>query len=291
MFPNPNYHAPVGPGVRWALRHLPFYGRWYRFLIFWPSCDKGLEGARVDPDYPDQQRAVSERNELTRQMFTEWITSQIDDDPELLAKVIPDYPATGKRTLQDNGSWLRTLTRDNVELIRTAIDHIEPDAIVTVDGERYPADVIVYATGFYASRVLWPMEITGRDGVELRALWGERPAAYLGHHRPRVPQLLLHVRTGHQPGPRRQPHLPLGMPDALHHPVPRALIAAAPRHGAPPGALRRLARADPARDQDAGVVPALGQALVLQERLRGDPRPEPVASRRLLELDEGTRPR
>ena len=120
MFPNPNYHAEVGPGVRWALRHLPFYGRWYRFLLFWPGCDKGLEAARVDPDYPDQQRAVSEINEITRMMFTEWITSQVGDDPELLAKVVPDYPATGKRTLQDNGSWLRTLTRDNVELVRTA---------------------------------------------------------------------------------------------------------------------------------------------------------------------------
>ncbi|MBK5287948.1 MAG: NAD(P)/FAD-dependent oxidoreductase, partial [Acidimicrobiia bacterium] len=41
MFPNPNYHEAVGPGVQWALRHLPFYGRWYRFLIFWPGCDKG----------------------------------------------------------------------------------------------------------------------------------------------------------------------------------------------------------------------------------------------------------
>ena len=119
MFPNPNYHAEVGPGVQWALRHLPFYGRWYRFLLFWPGCDKGLEAARVDPDYPDQQKAVSEINEITRIMFTEWITSQVGDDPDLLAKVVPDYPATGKRTLQDNGSWLRTLTRDNVELVRT----------------------------------------------------------------------------------------------------------------------------------------------------------------------------
>ncbi len=125
MFPNPNYHAEVGPGVRWALRHLPFYGRWYRFLLFWPGCDKGLAAARVDPDYPDQQRAVSDVNEITRIMFTEWITSQVDDDPDLVAKVIPDYPATGKRTLQDNGSWLRTLTRDNVELVRTEIDHID----------------------------------------------------------------------------------------------------------------------------------------------------------------------
>ena len=180
MFPNPNYHATVGPGVRWALRHLPFYGRWYRFLILWPGCDKGLEAARVDPDYPDQQTAVSEMNELTRQMFTDWIVGQVGDDPELIAKVVPDYPATGKRTLQDNGAWLGALTRDNVELVRTGIDHIEPDAVVTVDGERYPADVLVYATGFQATKVLAPMAIIGRDGVDLRELWGARPAAYLG---------------------------------------------------------------------------------------------------------------
>jgi len=196
MFPNPNYHAAVGPGVRWALRHLPFYGRWYRFLILWPGCDKGLEAARVDPDYPEPQRAVSEMNELTRQMFTDWIMSQVGDDPHLIAKVIPDYPATGKRTLQDNGSWLRTLTRDNVDLVRTAIDHIESNAVVTADGERYQADVIIYATGFQANRVLWPMEISGRDGIDLRSMWGERPAAYLGITVPGFPNLFCMYGPG-----------------------------------------------------------------------------------------------
>ena len=196
MFPNPNYHETVGPGVRWALRHLPFYGRWYRFLIFWPGCDKGLEAARVDPAYPDQQVAVSEINEFTRQMFTEWITSQIGDDPDLIAKVVPDYPATGKRTLQDNGSWLRTLTRDDVELVRTGIDHIETDAIVTVDGERHECDVIVYATGFQATKVLFPMQITGRDGTDLRTMWGERPAAYLGITVPGFPNLFCMYGPG-----------------------------------------------------------------------------------------------
>jgi 4-hydroxyacetophenone monooxygenase len=196
MFPNPNYHEQVGPGVRWALKHLPFYGRWYRFLIFWPGCDKGLEAARVDPDYPDQQVAISEMNEFTRQMFTEWITSQIGDDPDLIAKVVPDYPATGKRTLQDNGSWLRTLTRDDVELVRTGIDHIEPDAVVTVDGVRHECDVIVYATGFQASKVLFPMQIVGRDGVDLRDMWGERPAAYLGITVPGFPNFFCMYGPG-----------------------------------------------------------------------------------------------
>ena len=179
MFPNPDYHAAVGPGVKWALRHLPFYGRWYRFLLFWPSCDAGLAAARVDSDWPDQQRAVSEANDLARIMFTEWIRSQLEDNADLLAKVIPDYPATGKRTLQDNGSWLQTLTRDNVELVRDGINHIEPDSVVAQDGRRYSADVLIYATGFRVNDMLSSLIVTGRDG-DLHATWGRRPAAYLG---------------------------------------------------------------------------------------------------------------
>ena len=51
---------------------------------------------------------MSEISDGARAIFTDWIVSQIGDDPDLIAKVVPDYPATGKRTLQDNGSWLRT---------------------------------------------------------------------------------------------------------------------------------------------------------------------------------------
>ena len=125
-----------------------------------------------------------------------WIRSQVGDDPDLLAKVLPDYPATGKRTLQDNGSWLRTLTRDNVELIRTGIDRIEPDAVVTDDGARHPADVIVYATGFQANKMLWPMTIVGRHGEILSERWGERPSAYLGITVPGYPNFFCMYGPG-----------------------------------------------------------------------------------------------
>ena len=101
MFPNPNYHDEVGPGVQWALRHLPFYGRWYRFLLFWPGCDKGLDAARVDPDYPDQQRAVSEMNEVTRKMFTDWI------------------PARSATTPTCSPRWCRTIRRPASARCRT----------------------------------------------------------------------------------------------------------------------------------------------------------------------------
>ncbi|MCW1823667.1 4-hydroxyacetophenone monooxygenase [Mycolicibacterium conceptionense] len=196
MFPNPMYHEPVADGVRWAMEHLPYYGRWYRFLLLWPGADKGLDAARVDPDYDDQGNAVSEINAIARIMFTDWITTQVGDDPELLAKVLPDYPATGKRTLQDNGSWLSTLKRDNVELIRTPIERITPTGIVTADGQTYDADIIVYATGFRAMDVLFPMTITGRDGIDLRDAWGQRPYAYRGITVPGFPNFFMTYGPG-----------------------------------------------------------------------------------------------
>ncbi|OBF43382.1 4-hydroxyacetophenone monooxygenase [Mycolicibacterium peregrinum] len=196
MFPNPMYHESVADGVRWAMEHLPYYGRWYRFLLLWPGADKGLDAARVDPDYDDQGNAVSEINAIARIMFTDWITTQVGDDAGLLAKVLPDYPATGKRTLQDNGSWLGALKRDNVDLIRTPIERITPSGVVTTDGETYDVDIIVYATGFRATDVLFPMKITGRDGIDLHDAWGQRPYAYRGITVPGFPNFFMTYGPG-----------------------------------------------------------------------------------------------
>lgn len=196
MFPNPYYHAKVGPGKKWALEHLPFYARWYRFLLFWPGCDGGLEAMRVDPAWPHQDRAVSALNDATRDAFTQYLKDQVGDDPELLAKVIPDYVCLGKRTLQDNGSWLAALKRDNVELVTDAIARIEPDAVVCANGARYPADAIVFATGFHANRFLWPMEIVGRSGAVLHERWGDSPSAYLGITVPEFPNFFCMYGPG-----------------------------------------------------------------------------------------------
>lgn len=180
MFPNPGYHDRVGAGVGWAIRHLPFYGRWFRFLIFWPGCDAGLAAAKVDPAWEPQATSVSEVNELVRTMFSDWITSQLPDDPELVAKVVPTYPPTGKRTLQDNGSWLRTLSKDNVTLVRAGVERLGADGLVDSLGDHHAADVIVWATGFRVNDFLLPLRIVGRDGLDLREMWGSAPRAHLG---------------------------------------------------------------------------------------------------------------
>jgi 4-hydroxyacetophenone monooxygenase len=191
MVPNPIYRQQVPPGDRWALRHLPFYARWFRFLMTHPGISTGTDPFRIDPEYPGNADgvAINEVSAARRQLMEGWIRSQLDGRPDLVDKSIPDYPFMGKRLLQDDGYWLQCLRKPNVELVRTEIERIEPDAIVTVDGERRPADVICFATGFRHNDFLAPMEVTGRDGISLREQWGDEPTAYLGVHVPGFPNL------------------------------------------------------------------------------------------------------
>jgi 4-hydroxyacetophenone monooxygenase len=189
MVPNPRYHSRVSEAKKWLLQHVPFYARWYRFLLFYPGSDGLLPSLVIDPEWPHPERSVNAMNDFMREYFTQYMTEQIGDDPALLAKVIPTYPPFVKRMLQDNGTWLATLRRDNVDLITQPITAITPTGIVTADGCEHPVDVIVFATGFHANRFLWPMEVIGRDGANLRQRWGEEPRAYLGITVPDFPNL------------------------------------------------------------------------------------------------------
>jgi 4-hydroxyacetophenone monooxygenase len=189
MVPNPRYHARVSEAKKWLLRHVPYYARWYRFLLFWPGSDGLMPSLAVDPEWPHPERAVNAANDAMREFFTQYMAHQIGDDPALLAKVVPRYPPFGKRMLQDNGTWLATLKRDNVDLITEPISAITPRGVRCADGTEHAVDLIVYATGFHANRFLWPMEIVGRGGVTLRECWGEEPRAYLGITVPGFPNL------------------------------------------------------------------------------------------------------
>ena len=51
--------------------------------------------------------------------------------------------------------------------------------------------MLVYATGFHASRFLWPMAIRGKGGVDIREHWGDDPRAYLGTVVPGYPNLFV----------------------------------------------------------------------------------------------------
>jgi len=191
VVPNPNYHEGVSAGKKWALANIPFYLRWYRFQLFWGFAD-GLHAAlQVDPDWPDPARSLNALNAKHRRFMEKHMRSELADRPDLLAKVVPDYPAYGKRILIDN-HWFRMLKRDNVDLITEAIDRIEPQGVRTTDGRLWEADALVFATGFKVAKMLFPMKIFGRGGSELHEVWGDDDAkAYLGLTVPGFPNFFI----------------------------------------------------------------------------------------------------
>ena len=186
--PRAEYHDAISDAKHWLLNNVPFYAKWHRFWMFWTTAEGLLAMVRRDPDWRDA-RSVSEANDQLRAMLTANIEAMVGDDPELYAKCVPDYPPAGKRMLVDNGHWFRALKRDNVELVTDPIANINANGIETESGRQVDADVLIYATGFHASRLLFPMRIYGKDGVELHERWGADPRAYLGIVVPGYPNL------------------------------------------------------------------------------------------------------
>ena len=100
-------------------------------------------------------------------------------DPALREALTPDYPIGGKRILFSD-DYYPTLTREDVHLVTSDIDHVTADGVVTRDGESYPVDALILATGFESTAFLAPMEIEGPGGRSLRGEWGAEPVAYMG---------------------------------------------------------------------------------------------------------------
>jgi len=189
--PVPTYHDAVPEGLSWLLTHVPNYALWYRFWLFWFSTDGLLPAATVDKSWPHPERSVSEANDQLRILLAMYLQGQFADRPDLLAKVMPGYPPSSKRMVLDNGIWAATLKRDNVHLVTEPIGEITEQGVVTSDGVEHAADVIIYGTGFQASRFLTPMSVRGRGGADINAQWDGDASAYLGITVPNFPNFFM----------------------------------------------------------------------------------------------------
>lgn len=187
--PTPDYHDEVPEWQRWLFCHVPFYSQCYRFWLFWRGAEALLPAAKVDVDFKPGAPSTGAMNEVLRSALAGYIETEFADRPDLLSKVLPSYPPASKRMLRDNGIWARTLNRDNVTLVTDRIERVAPEGIITDGGVLHDADIIVYATGFQASRFLTPMQVIGRDDRDLHAGWAGDARAYLGITVPGFPNL------------------------------------------------------------------------------------------------------
>lgn len=199
--PSDNYAAPVPASVNWLLDHVPNYRLWYRLRLFWLINDRLYPSLRIDPNWTHPERSINVINDGHRRALTRYIESELADRPDLLEKSLPNYPPFGKRMLLDNG-WYRALKKPDVDLVTDGVASITPQGVVTTTGEAVELDVIVYATGFEAKRMLYPLDIRGRGGVSIRERWGDDDArAYLGITTPDFPNMFImfgpNINLGH----------------------------------------------------------------------------------------------
>ena len=146
----------------------PWFARLYRWLIFmrmevllFPLTRKGswlgLHGGEKLKKY---MRSVVNK-------------------PELHKALEPDYTLGCKRILISD-DFYKALNRDNVEVVISAIQRIEPNGIVTADNNLFEADIVVYATGFDIDAHVSRIRTYGLNGLCLQDEWADGQEAYQG---------------------------------------------------------------------------------------------------------------
>jgi cation diffusion facilitator CzcD-associated flavoprotein CzcO len=111
-------------------------------------------------------------------------------DPDLRARLTPpDEP--GCKRLVASAGYYRAVQRPDVDVVTTAIDHVEPRGVVTTDGVLHELDVLVLATGFDTHALVRPMEFTGPSGATLSDAWAGGPRGYGTVAVPGLPNLFM----------------------------------------------------------------------------------------------------
>jgi cation diffusion facilitator CzcD-associated flavoprotein CzcO len=128
---------------------------------------------------------------LVEKVARKHISDQVKD-PELRAKVTPDYTIGCKRILPSN-KWYPALSRTDVDLVTDGIAEVKPNGYVTTDGTLHEVDTIIFATGFYVTDIPLANIVTGTGGARLAEVWHRSPQAYRGTAMAGFPNLFLLV--------------------------------------------------------------------------------------------------
>ncbi|MHA7840066.1 MAG: flavin-containing monooxygenase, partial [bacterium] len=112
------------------------------------------------------------------------------EDPVVREKLRPQHPYGCKRPLLSN-DFFPAFNRPNLDLVTDSIECITKSGIRTADGREREVDLIVYATGFSATKYLSALDVTGRNGRHIDEAWTDGAHAYLGITTAGFPNLFM----------------------------------------------------------------------------------------------------
>ncbi|MFC8780774.1 flavin-containing monooxygenase [Streptomyces nigra] len=91
-------------------------------------------------------------------------------DPELRAKLTPDYRIGCKRILLSS-SYYPALAQPNVDVVAGGLSEIRGSTLVAADGSEAEVDAIVFGTGFHVTDMPIAERVVGAEGKTLAEAW------------------------------------------------------------------------------------------------------------------------
>ncbi|KAL4782661.1 hypothetical protein BJX76DRAFT_282038 [Aspergillus varians] len=188
--PNPKYP----PAVKWIFRHVPFAMRLFRCALFF----------YLESYFNTFRRVAGKKiREHRKKVQTAYLKKMA---PEKYYDIlIPKVEFGCKRRVMDT-DYFACLHRENMELVHAdPIETITTTGVRTQSGREIHADAVVLATGFKATQPLFPLEITGENGISMTEHWENSschaPNAYYGVCASKFPNLFMligpNTATGH----------------------------------------------------------------------------------------------
>jgi cation diffusion facilitator CzcD-associated flavoprotein CzcO len=111
-------------------------------------------------------------------------------DAELRRKIWPDYTFGCKRVLFSS-HWLPALQRPDVELVDERVTGVTERGVLDATGTEHEVDCIIWGTGFKTNDFMFPMEIHGAGGRDLKEEWAQGAHAHLGITVPGFPSMFV----------------------------------------------------------------------------------------------------
>ncbi|GKZ25738.1 hypothetical protein AbraIFM66951_005778 [Aspergillus brasiliensis] len=153
---NPKYSE----AFKLLMKHVPFAARVYRLLLAW-ELESVFFSFRMDANGSGMRQKIRDAT---------YAYIENDAPPEYRDILKPNYEPGCKRRV-NTATYLSSLHSPQMCLTKDRVVKIGRDHVITETGGRYPADAIIYATGFLTQEWLHPIKVKGIGGRDLHQVW------------------------------------------------------------------------------------------------------------------------
>ncbi|MEE1759610.1 MULTISPECIES: flavin-containing monooxygenase [unclassified Streptomyces] len=154
----PRVDRGISGAERWLHERLPFAAQARRGLL-WGVRELQVQAFTKRPNQLGLVERLAKRH-MARSV----------KDPELRARLTPDYRIGCKRILLSN-TYYPAITRPNVDVVASGLAKVDGSTLVAADGTAAEVDAIVFGTGFHVTDMPIADRVVGADGRTLAEAW------------------------------------------------------------------------------------------------------------------------